>query len=352
MEAGVGTWRASVVRRRRARALYAFACVALGAHLLAVLADVAHDIPWFPVTFCCGGVLPVLLAILVAERPRHGLLLVDREGARLRDARGRDERVGVVVSGLVLPRRHSAPARDPRVELDLADGRAVIVAIASEDEGDDLLLQVGLGPAQAIHRYRIEAAAYVPHALTALFLGFLVAVALAPKFAGADGRADGVVIALSVAVVGAVTAMLVRAPDVGIGLDGISVHGIVGRWFVSFDDIASVEWRQRWLLVVLRDGRKLRALDLARILDDETRSAIGRRVGDVVRERAHRPTARHVEVLTRGGRSLSVWLDALRAIGRSDPGYRDAAIGRPTLELVLDDPRAPVSARIGAAIAL
>ncbi|MCC7534824.1 MAG: hypothetical protein IT379_01350, partial [Deltaproteobacteria bacterium] len=42
----------------------------------------------------------------------------------------------------------------------------------------------------------------------------------------------------------------------------------------------------------------------------------------------------------------------LRAIGRSDPGYRDAAIGRPTLELVLDDPRAPVSARIGAAIAL
>jgi hypothetical protein len=310
---------------------------------------------------CTGQPPAVALGLAVAWLGVGGLLYtwarkpcaIERAARAHADARGLtvDGKLVLeaarVTGGWLQPRSHAPPlvhvcARGrPDVELvvrDLEQGRALLCALEVD-------------PAHASAQYSVLARPLgEPRAFAraATILGLVLAFGIV---AGQTAPA-----ALALAVVALVVLFVsVAAPThVTVGADGVHLRWVGTSRFVPWSAVVGIEVYDGGVVLVLDGGEWL----TLRVPADHERHHPER---DVMVERMRvawraQAGARGDETAARlvrraGGRTRE-WVRALRAILRSDWGYRGSAVPPERLWRIVEDPRADRAARTGAAVAL
>ncbi len=159
--------------------------------------------------------------------------------------------------------------------------------------------------------------------------------------------------------VGIVAAL--RRPRVSIGVDGVTVRGLIERRFLPYADVLRVEphphgvrlvtTRATVLLPTWRRGE-------APLTAQHVSGSEASRKQQVVYQRIRRsavlrqPGGPELAMLDRGGRPLEVWRDEVRALAKEPGDYRRVQLGAQDLEGIVTDAGAPAERRIAAAMAL
>jgi hypothetical protein len=153
-----------------------------------------------------------------------------------------------------------------------------------------------------------------------------------------------------------------RGKRVAIGVDGVSIEGMLGKRFVSYDDVTRVDpdvhgvrlglrTKGDVLLPTWRRGDPPLALGEAHVNDGARRQRV---IFDRIRRAAalRRPGGPELAVLDRGGRSLEAWRDEVRALAKAPADYRRVQLAPHDLEELVIDGAAPAERRIAAVMAL
>lgn len=154
-------------------------------------------------------------------------------------------------------------------------------------------------------------------------------------------------------------------PEVTIGSDGVIVAGgsiRAKKRFYPLDKVASVDVvrapnaRNQTLTVV-----KLRMVDgsdadiasfLSTARTEALADTLANRVREAIAARDAAPAAEASSLLDDVGESVGAWLGSLRKLATQGDGYRSTALTRDRLVALVDDARAALRSRIGAAVLL
>ena len=148
--------------------------------------------------------------------------------------------------------------------------------------------------------------------------------------------------------------------SVDVGLDGVLIRSRMSKRFVPHEDIAELENLDpvkkgaRKLRIVLEDGETIE-LDTDHHKSERDNSNAATIVKDIKRaqKRRKKKRAEAVACVTRNADSgAAAWLEALRGLAQGKSAYRQRVVTSDDLSAVLDDPAAPLKARVGAAVAL
>ncbi len=319
----------------------------------AVLTGVAFlaFIPTAVLTFATSSALGSFISVVLG-----GFFAMSRMESRLRD----DAEFELLSDGVLVLRASGFQARlaRDRVEdgyevpqgglvLHLRDGRTLELALRDALPASEVLRQLGLTLDQRALSIPLRG---VIGGFTRGFIAFFMATFVS-LFVTAR-MPYGNLISLVFASI--ITWLVVRRfrPYVVVGADGVRITGVIRPRFIPYSAITGVH-RVR----IGRYGETGIALEGsfgARMLptigqSDERVGALIRRI-QTGRGGYARDAARELGLLERGGRSIGEWRDAVRRI--TVGGFRDAALDTDELKQVLDDHRAPLERRIGAALAL
>jgi hypothetical protein len=265
---------------------------------------------------------------------------------------------GQIVGGWIQPRPRAAPLVHVRGRF----GRQIRIAVRDADQGRELLRALGIDASQvSAHYWAMARPLGEPRAFAqaGLLLALTVALGLLAGPAAAPTFAVGLV-ALIVMFAG-----FIVPTRVVVGGDGVLLRWLGTIRFVPWSRVTDIErfdggvmlalgrepgreggrevWRQGWLTLRMPEDHERYQPE---------RDAMVERM--LAAHRAHGP-AHEVPMareLGKAGARTRDWVRSMRALLRSAPGFRTAAIPVDRLWQVVEDPRADREARTGAAIAL
>ena len=142
---------------------------------------------------------------------------------------------------------------------------------------------------------------------------------------------------------------------VSVGQDGVLVASLVRRRFYPLAAMASVRETSWGVLLTLKSGREveIRTEHKESVERSQQRAAITACIERRLTELAPNEVPAPATLLARGGREVTEWLRALRALRNGEAGaYRAAAIPEEMLWRTVEDPASDPTARAGAAVAL
>jgi hypothetical protein len=236
--------------------------------------------------------------------------------------------------------------------------RLVDVAVADDDEGNDLLTAMRLDAGRSVGQYPMNHGTYASAWIRA---GVFVALCLVTAVGIVASGADSAVVWPAL-LGGAVAAFLWGANDlvrVSVGADGVRVRRLLSRSrFVPFGALEGAQTDGRNVTLRVRDGSVVQMHHpagkgwkplLFRDRADEARMLVER-----VEARAaeHRRAGGDVAGLARGNRETGAWLREVELASDDHASFRAPAVPPEALWRVVDDPAAATTARAGAAIAL
>ncbi|MFO0615837.1 MAG: hypothetical protein U0414_24800 [Polyangiaceae bacterium] len=293
--------------------------------------------------------LVLLLALRAREMLGEGRALVDRGTVTLASSK---RRVSFAVSEI------ASGARSPvnrEVHLELRDGRCAMLGPLDDRDAARLLRASGTAVEQRALSVRLRGTAG-PLMAGALYFGLglllssLVARALS-ELGVTWGSALLLLPIFAASAVFAAAMVRVRRPRVVIGIDGLRIkRGFTSR-FVAYDDIVDVAVSsvgEPHILVTTR--ARTYALPIVGMEPADV-SRVRTRIWDAMRAR-RRAGRSAADAFARRGRVTAKWREDLLSLVGAERNYRAAHVTAEDAEAVLDDPSAPVDARIGAAIAL
>jgi hypothetical protein len=346
-----------VVRTRPRRGLlYLAACVPPAALFALEAWDPRSDlIPPLGLAFCAEALfilfVPVIFPNGIVRTERNASFMADEEGVTVGDE-------------LVLPRaRIEAVSLEPRAD------ETCVVAVLGHSPKDDLEVVVdGAARARALadalgigdptaRRLGVLAAPLRRGARRALALALrilggalsvLLVVALAMR-SGVDALLFATAPALLV--YGLVTNRFARIVDALVGADGIDIRSVRS---IAWKEVKSVRGTEHEIRLALRNEEEV----LLAFRDDAPSRArcaaalsmIQERLRALVNEEAQEGV---VAALARSGREADAWLSDVRTrISGSCGTYRSSMLSPDMLWRVVEDPKAPPSARVAAAAML
>jgi len=237
------------------------------------------------------------------------------------------------IVGALVVERPIAGGLMQTVEIELASGDRLTIAMSDAQNAREVVEHLGFGPGGRRIRSRIAMPGRrylnLPIALAAyVFASFPLTVLSAILVGGPVTGVFGVLMPVLVLLVYTLGKRLASAPEVVIGSDGVRVERGYGSRFFRANDPAL--WSA------------LRGLGI----DDIRVASVLRRA----EERASAPTPAGHGAFARGGRSLDEWRRALAAM--FEGGYRESPRSADEAARVLSSAASPPEARIGAAMAL
>ena len=270
--------------------------------------------------------------------------------------------------------RDVEPADAETAELDhvavltLKDGHVIALKRSSEDEAFAFLRDAGAGvSARAVrmHGYREDAQGRrIAGCFTAIFgilatgVGMGFVISLLGLLMGGSREAASAFVAMLVGGVpiwGLFLWMLrkVQAQWIEIGADGIVLPGALRRRFFSHADIVKVDLKlklgvgvNRWVEIHLKSGKKLRFP----VGSGAEAIAVRDRIEAARAAVASGEAPRLLDVLARAGRPIAEWRQGLARV-LVGSGYRAVGHDLEGVMRIVEDAKAPLSARIAAAIA-
>jgi hypothetical protein len=262
-------------------------------------------------------------------------------------------------AGFLLP----DPPRGPRVRIQRKWRLPIEIRVRNEVEGRALLRALGLDATQrAAEFFTPSRAMSDPRWAIVLGVGFAALSMLLGGFDAARGsRGPGLQIPIVAAYLGF---LFLTRTSLTVGADGILRSWLGKKEFWSYGDIESVKqyidqrfWRkQKWegIELVLRSGDSVRIPVSAKGWRNETGlELIIQRVRDAMESHRHGDPAADTALLARQTRTVSDWIQRLRAIGSgAHLDHRTAPVEPERLFRIVEDPSAAPSARAGAAVAL
>ena len=271
---------------------------------------------------------------------RTGLLRTDGEGLRFDGT-------------LIAPRARIASAfvlsaGEPVVRIVLRRRLSIDAVLDDPESARPLVEALGFGIGQSIATFR---ARYGGPLRTALFA---VAAALAGGVASIAlqrwGTSTGLIL-VAATVLGVFLPLQLRlTANVDVGSDGVLVRRLGEQRFLPYSSLERATAEGEGAIVLALHGGPAVRLSMGRSTSmrdalveriEEARAAFTMSHGDGAAE----------TLLAPGGRSVVQWLGELRALV-SARGYREARVEPDQLWRVVDDPRAPATARAAAAVAL
>jgi hypothetical protein len=143
-----------------------------------------------------------------------------------------------------------------------------------------------------------------------------------------------------------------RALSVTVGTDGLAVRMGMKTTLIPLQRVVSVTGTKDELTVALTGG-DARVFSSPIRLSSAQVELLARRVDEAKEERERAAVDLGTSaLLSREGRSLAAWREALRWVSRPSVSYRGSALSPDDLAAVLADPTAPADQRVGAALAL
>ncbi len=262
-------------------------------------------------------------------------------------------------AGFLLP----DPPRGPRVRIQRKWRLPVEIRVRNEAEGRALLRALGLDVTQRAAEFFTPSRAMTdPRWAIVLGVGFAALSMLLGAFDVARGaRGPGLQIPIVAAYLGF---LFLTRTSVTVGADGILRSWLGKKEFWSYGDIESVKqyidqsfWRrQKWegIELVLRSGESVRIPISTQGWRNQTGlDLILQRVREAMESHRQGDPAADTALLTRQARTVSDWVQRLRAIGSgAHLDHRTAPVGPERLFRIVEDPSAAPSARAGAAVAL
>lgn len=346
-----------LVRTRPRRGLfYVIAAMPPAALLVLEGWDPRSDmIPPLGLLFCAEALLVLFLPVIfpngITRTEKSAPFMADEDGVSIGEK-------------LVLPR-----ARIGAVSLEQRVDGTCLVGILGHAAKDDLEVVVedaerarALGEAlgmrdPTVRRVSVLAKPHrrgLRHAIAAfLHLSGGVLTALAVVWLSMRSGIDALLLAIAPAllVYGIVANRWARTVDVLIGTDGIDIRSFEA---IAWKDVKSARGAtEREIRIDLRDGREVRLV----FRDDApSRARCAAALGTIqARLRANGDEAQEgvVSALVRNGRDADAWLEDVRMrVSPSGGTYRAAALSSEMLWRVVEDPKAPPSARVAAAAML
>jgi hypothetical protein len=280
-------------------------------------------------------------------------------GARERPARLRADAAGLhldrrsviaherIRSGWVEPR----PLASPIVHLRIRWLGSVGVVVRDLEQARALVRALGVDPGRASAEYWTLAR---PLGEPRSFARAATLLAVVMAFGVVAGQVAPVALALAVVTLLVVFVGAAVPTRITIGADGLLLRWLGTLRFVPWASVTSVEAFDGVVVVAIDGGSWL---TLRTPADHERyqpeRAAMMERMRVAWRARVHaRPDEETARLLRRAGGRTQEWLREVRAIARSEEGYRAAAMPQERLWRVLEDPGADRLARTGAALAL
>jgi hypothetical protein len=271
---------------------------------------------------------------------RTGVLQADADGLRLDGA-------------MVAPRATIASAfvlasGEPVVRVVLRRRLSIDAVLEDEERARPLVDALGFGIGQSIATFRARYGGRlrtVLFAITAALAGGAASIVLQRW-----GTSTALVVVAAV-VLGVFLPLQLRlTANVDVGSDGVLVRRLGEQRFLPYSTLERAAAEHAGdIVLALRQGESIRlSMGSATSMRDalverieEARAAFATSHGGGVAETLVAP----------GGRTVARWLEDLRALA-SARGYRQARVEPEQLWRVVDDPRAPATARAGAAVAL
>jgi hypothetical protein len=143
-----------------------------------------------------------------------------------------------------------------------------------------------------------------------------------------------------------------RALSVTVGTDGLAVRMGMKTTLIPLQRVVSVTGTKDELTVALTGG-DARVFSSPIRLSSAQVELLARRVDEAKEERGRAAVDLGASaLLSREGRSLVAWREALRRVSAPSQSYRGSALSPDDLAAVLADPGAPADQRVGAALAL
>ncbi len=151
-------------------------------------------------------------------------------------------------------------------------------------------------------------------------------------------------------------AMALLPSTLTVGADGVLTSWLGWKHFYPYEEIVSVLPYEHGITLALKSGKTVNiATSPARRttipLVAMNRDAVAMRIDEAMTAFAQHRGADATAMVARGGRTVTEWLEALRALA-SASDYRQSALPREALWRVAEDPAAEATARAGAAVAL
>lgn len=136
-----------------------------------------------------------------------------------------------------------------------------------------------------------------------------------------------------------------------IGADGVVVQGAFRDRFYPRAQIELVEQMGPHLVLVVREGDRIRRVNLTSEAGDR-RAALRQRIQDALRQPGGEESAERAARLGRGGESIAAWRDRVRKIVGAGGDYRAVAIPADALVRTAKSLEVPADVRLGAAMAI
>ena len=223
--------------------------------------------------------------------------------------------------------------------------RPIEIAVGTIDDGRALLERLGLDPRHAQATFRVSSPLRYVRGRVLWASATMIAglVALGFVLSRLPMGVAAVIGMLAVPVILVAPFLSLAWPrTVRIGSDGVLVQWFGRRTLIRFEDVDSFEASAVRVRLHLRGGG-----DTDLVADAATCAAIAERLRPILE---HRRT--DVEALERRGRPVREWIASLHALSSRAEGFRDVPYDEDRLWSVLEDPRASLDAKAGAAVAL
>jgi hypothetical protein len=262
-------------------------------------------------------------------------------------------------AGFVVP----DPPHGPRVRIQRKMKLPVEIRVRDEAEGRELLRALGLDATQKAATFSTPSRALTdPLWSIVLGVGFaatFMLLGLLTRTIGLHG--PGIQLPILGAYLGF---MFLTRTGITVGADGILRSWMGKKEFWSYGDIESVGpfiddsfWRkQKWqgIELVLRSGGKVRIpISSKQSLQKSNLDLIIQRIHEAMESHRQGDPAAETALLARQARTVSDWIQSLRAIGSgANADHRTAPVAPERLFRIVEDPSLTASARAGAAVAL
>ena len=256
------------------------------------------------------------------------------------------------------------PGHPPKVLLRRRRGLPVELEVGSTDEGRGLLRALGLDVSQTVARFRAMSRAVARKRYTVGLVGAFVACYVAFIVDMARRHAHGASpIAVGLLALSALAMMVVFLMPtwLSVGADGIVVSWFGRKRFIGYADVVRVAryekgWgRSRYVGVTLylRSGEEVPIPTGQARWSDQSAAVIEERIREAMEAHRSGGAAADAAMLRRGGREVSDWVSALRAIGAgANADMRTAPLPRERLFRIVEDPASAAADRAAAAVAL
>jgi hypothetical protein len=352
--------RAAEIRRNRLLAPAALTAAALGP-VAAVVGAMAHlpVVAMMSPALLIGGIFTSVFAISQNpwttdvdgdfEAGPEGLI----EGGRLLVP------AAEIRAGFVVP----DGGHGPRVRIQRKMKLPVEVRVRDEAEGRELLRALGLDATQRAATFSTPSRA-MSDPVWSMILGFgfaLFFVALGILRARLGIHGGGVQLPI---VATYLAFLFLTRTSITVGADGILRSWLGKKEFWSYGDIVSVRsfldssfWRkQKWqgIELVLRSGEAVRIpVSSKQSFQQSNLDLINERIREAMESHRLGDAATETALLARQARSVTDWVQSLRAIGSgAHVDHRTAPVAPERLFRIVEDPSLTASARAGAAVAL